>query len=321
MSFVAGNVEKLSGLDGLVCDLDGVMYRGADPIEGSPQAIERLGRLGVHVVFCTNNANPTIDRYLDKLASMGVPVGREDLVTSPVVTAEVLSDEGAAGRSAIVVGGEGLREALRSIDVVVDDDPSSRTADYVVVGLDPDFTYETLKRASFAVQNGAELIAANADASFPAPDGLWPGAGFLVSAVEVASGGRARVMGKPHEPMIARGEEAPRRSDTDRHRRGPAEHRPRGRPCYGLDDDPRSFGRDLSGRDRRGRTHSRHRARPTIRSARAVGRDESVTPLGLPHRPPRVRTPSENQDQDRAENEAPCMSLPRDSRLLSQELN
>jgi len=202
MSLVAGNVEKLSGLDGLICDLDGVMYRGAEPIEGSPQAIERLGRLGVHVVFCTNNANPTIDRYIDKLASMGVPIGREDLVTSPVVTAEVLSDEGAAGRSAIVVGGEGLREALRNIDVVVDDGPSSRTADYVVVGLDPDFTYETLKRASFALQNGAELIAANTDASFPAPDGLWPGAGALVAAVEAASGGRARVMGKPHEPMM-----------------------------------------------------------------------------------------------------------------------
>ena len=94
-------------------------------------------------------------------------------------------------KRAIVVGGEGLREALRSIDVVVDDDPSTRTADYVVVGLDPNFSYEALKRASFAVQDGAELIAANADASFPAPDGLWPGAGSLVAAVEAASGGRA----------------------------------------------------------------------------------------------------------------------------------
>ncbi len=158
--------------------------------------------LGVHVVFCTNNANPTIGRYLEKLSSMGVPIERDDLVTSAVVVAEVLSDEGAAGCSAIVVGGEGLREALRSIDVVVDDDPSTRTADYVVVGFDPEFTYEALKRASFAVQDGAELIAANADASFPAPDGLWPGAGALVAAIEVASGGRARVMGKPHEPMM-----------------------------------------------------------------------------------------------------------------------
>ena len=202
MSLVAGNAGMLTGLDGLICDLDGVMYRGAEPIDGSPETIERLTRLGVHVVFCTNNANPTIAHYHEKLASMGVRTERNDLVTSAVVLAEVLGEEGAAGRSAIVVGGEGLREALRSVDVFVDDDPSSRTADYVVVGFDPDFTYEALKRASFAVQDGAELIAANADASFPAPDGLWPGAGALVAAVEMASGGRARVMGKPHEPMM-----------------------------------------------------------------------------------------------------------------------
>jgi 4-nitrophenyl phosphatase len=202
MSLVAGDAGILEGLDGLICDLDGVVYRGAEPIDGSPETIERLTRLGVHVVFCTNNANPSITRYLEKLSAMGVRVERDDLVTSAVVLAEVLDEEGAPGRSAIVVGGEGLREALESIDVVVDDDPSSRTADYVVVGFDPDFTYESLKRASFAVQDGAELVAANADASFPAPDGLWPGAGSLVAAVEVASGGRARVMGKPHEPMM-----------------------------------------------------------------------------------------------------------------------
>lgn len=202
MSLAAGHAESLAGLDGLVCDLDGVLYRGAEPIDGSPEAVGRLRGLGVRVVFCTNNANPTIARYIEKLASMGVAVERDDLVTSAVVMADLLAEEGADGKRAIVVGGGGLREALVSIDVVVDDDPASRAADYVVVGFDPDFTYESLKRASFAVQDGAELIAANADASFPAPDGLWPGAGALVAAVEVASGGRARVMGKPHEPMM-----------------------------------------------------------------------------------------------------------------------
>ncbi|CAN5605103.1 HAD-IIA family hydrolase [soil metagenome] len=202
MSLVAGRAEALTGLDGLVCDLDGVMYRGAEPIDGSPEAISLLRDLGVHVVFCTNNANPTIARYIEKLGSMGVSVERDHLVTSAVVMAELLAEDGAAGKRAIVVGGEGLREALHSIDVTVDDDYSSRTADYVVVGFDPDFTYDALKRASFAVQAGAELLAANADASFPAPDGLWPGAGALVAAIEVASGGRARVMGKPHEPMM-----------------------------------------------------------------------------------------------------------------------
>jgi 4-nitrophenyl phosphatase len=202
VSLVAGEARALEGLEGLVCDLDGVMYRGSEPIKGSPEAVGRLRGLGIGLVFCTNNANPTIARYIEKLTSIGVEVATEHLVTSAVVLAEVLRGEGAAGKRAIVVGGDGLREALGSIDVEVDDDPASRSADYVIVGFDPDFTYDSLKRASFAVQSGAELIAANVDASFPAPDGLWPGAGAIVASIEVASRGRARVMGKPHEPMM-----------------------------------------------------------------------------------------------------------------------
>jgi len=197
-----GDTGSLAGLDGLVCDLDGVLYRGAEPIEGSPEAINQLRASGVHVVFCTNNANPTIGRYIEKLGGMGVEVERDQLVTSAVVVAEVLGERDPGGKRAIVVGGDGLREALASIDVIVDDDPETRTADYVVVGLDPNFTYEVLRRASFAVRDGAQLIASNDDVSFPAPDGLWPGAGSLVAAIETASGGRAEVMGKPHEPMM-----------------------------------------------------------------------------------------------------------------------
>ena len=202
MSLIAGNAERLKGIDGLACDLDGVIYRGAEPIDGSPEAIGRLRELGVRIVFCTNNASPTIDRYLSKLRDMGVEVEPEELVTSAVVTVEVLSARGVVGKKAIVVGEDGLREALTSIDVEVNDDENSVSADFVVVGFDQNFNYAALRRASFAIQGGAQLIACNADASFPAADGLWPGAGSLVAAIETASGVRAEVMGKPHEQMM-----------------------------------------------------------------------------------------------------------------------
>jgi len=202
VSLVAGNAGMLAGLDGLVCDLDGVMYRGAEPIDGSPEAIRRLRQLGVRVVFCTNNASPTIDRYLTKLRGMGVEVEPEELVTSATVTVEVMAARGVVGKKAMVVGEDGLREALTSIGVEVDDDENSVTADFVVVGFDQNFNYAALRRASFAIQGGAQLIACNADASFPAANGLWPGAGSLVAAIETASGVRAEVMGKPHQPMM-----------------------------------------------------------------------------------------------------------------------
>lgn len=202
MSLVAGKAEKLKGIDGLACDLDGVIYRGAEPIVDSPEAIGRLRELGVRVVFCTNNASPTIDRYLSKLRAMGVEVEAEELVTSATVTVEVLSARGVVGKKAMVVGEDGLREALTSIGVEVNDDENSVSADFVVVGFDQNFNYAALRRASFAIQGGAQLIACNADASFPAADGLWPGAGSLVAAIETASGVRAEVMGKPHEQMM-----------------------------------------------------------------------------------------------------------------------
>ena len=202
MSLVAGNVEELRGIDGLVCDLDGVIYRGAEPVDGSPEAIGRLRELGVRVVFCTNNASPTIDGYLRKLRAMGVEVEPDELVTSAIVTVEVMSARGVVGKKAIVVGEDGLREALTSIGVQVNDDENSVSADFVVVGFDQSFNYAALRRASFAIQGGAQLIACNADASFPAADGLWPGAGSLVAAIETASGARAEVMGKPHKQMM-----------------------------------------------------------------------------------------------------------------------
>lgn len=188
--------------DGLVCDLDGVVYRGDHVIEGAPEALKRLDDGGVKVVFCTNNSRSTVDQYVEKLTAMGVAVDAGNVLTSGVVTAHVLRDRGYVDRRAFVVGGAGVSAALNAEGIVVVDDSQARSADVVVVGWDPDFDYARLRRAAAAVRDGAALIATNADATFPAPDGLWPGAGSIVAAIEVASGTKAEVMGKPNPPTM-----------------------------------------------------------------------------------------------------------------------
>ncbi|MEA2477730.1 MAG: hypothetical protein QOC87_1929 [Actinomycetota bacterium] len=189
--------------DALVCDLDGVVYRGDRVIEGAPDALKRLAGEGVKVVFCTNNSRSTVDDYVKKLTGMGVDdVEPQDVLTSGLVTARVLRGRGYAGCRAIVVGGRGIVEALSAEGIETDVDPASSKTDLVVVGWDPGFDYETLRRASAAVRAGASLIATNADATFPGPDGLWPGAGAILAAIETASGVRAEVMGKPKPPTM-----------------------------------------------------------------------------------------------------------------------
>lgn len=190
------------GIDGLVCDLDGVVYRGAEAIPGSVEALNRLRNDGVRIVYATNNSESTVQQYLDKLRGLGLEVEEEQIVTSAVVLAEVLRERNVAGRTALVVGGAGAVEAIEGLGVSILRDPSADEADMVIVGLDVNFDYEALRRVSTAVREGATLIATNSDASYPVAGGLWPGSGSILAAIEVASGGTAEVMGKPYRPMM-----------------------------------------------------------------------------------------------------------------------
>lgn len=188
--------------DGLVCDLDGVIYRGDQAIPGSAESIGAMRARGVRILFCTNNSRSTVEQYVDRLTGFGIEVGAADVLTSATVTAEVLQERGFSGKTAIVVGGEGIRKALGDVCISVKDDPSVSVADLVVVGWDPEFTYDAMRRASIAIGRGATLIATNNDASFPAADALWPGAGAILASIETASGVKAEVMGKPFAPMM-----------------------------------------------------------------------------------------------------------------------
>lgn len=156
---------------------------------------------GVRVIFCTNNSRSTVSQYVAKLNGMGIAADPADIVTSSVVTGEVLAAEGSA-RTAMVIGGDGVREAVAAANVEIVP-PPDHDVDLVVVGWDLEFDFEKMKRATLAITKaGARLIATNTDAAYPAPEGLWPGTGALVASIEVAAGTKATVMGKPHPPMM-----------------------------------------------------------------------------------------------------------------------
>ena len=202
----------MEGVDGLLCDLDGVVYRGERAVDGAAEALSRARAGGIRLLFCTNNSRYTLAQYVRRLAAVGVDAAPEEILTSGIVTAEVLGARGFAGRRALVVGGAGVENALIDNGIAVT--RSEEDPDVVVVGWDPDFTYEAMARAARAVMGGAEFVATNDDASFPAPDGLLPGAGAILASIETASGRRAEVMGKPNAPMMKAAAE--RLRDCDR---------------------------------------------------------------------------------------------------------
>lgn len=189
-------------IDGLACDLDGVVYRGKEAIPGSAEAIAALKTRGIRVVFATNNAMRTVGQFLDRLAGMGIEAEAGDLVSSAVVTVEELERRGLATAAVLVVGGDGIQESLEQAGAIILEPSRGHEAEVVVVASTPDFTFEQMKAAATAVRGGATFVATNADPTYPTEEGLWPGAGAILAGIEVASGRKAEVMGKPNRPMM-----------------------------------------------------------------------------------------------------------------------
>jgi glycerol 3-phosphatase-2 len=192
--------------DAVLVDLDGVMYRGDEPVAGSGAVVDKVRALGTPLLFLTNNSSRTPEAVAASLESMGVAARPTEILTSAVATAVMLEREDASGRTAFVVGEEGITTALTSVGVsVAEGDPPS--VDLVVVGFDRSADYAKLRTASLLVERGARLIATNGDGSYPAPDGLWPGAGALLAAIVATTGASPVVVGKPSRPLFEAAED------------------------------------------------------------------------------------------------------------------
>jgi glycerol-1-phosphatase len=195
--------------DALFVDLDGVVYRGSDPLPHAAEAIQRARRLGLRVLFLTNNSSRSADQVVAQLSGIGVDASQGEVLTSGLATAAMLRREGWAGRSAFVIGERGVQEALADAGIRLVEGEQDR-ADLVVVGWDRQVDYAKLRVASVLVERGARLVATNSDASYPAPDGLWPGAGAILAAVTTTTGAVPTVVGKPNRPLFEAAAEATR---------------------------------------------------------------------------------------------------------------
>lgn len=191
-------MDKLRRTSALLCDLDGVVWLAEEPIPGSVSALSRLEDAGVRVLFITNSSFSTTSDLEQALARIGV-AGRDRVVTSARAAALLVDP----GENVLLIGGRGLEEEVggRGARVMSAAEDPRETVNAVMVGLHTGFDYPMLTRAVRAVHDGARLIGANADATYPTPRGEVPGGGAILAAIERATGVSAVVAGKPHEPM------------------------------------------------------------------------------------------------------------------------
>lgn len=188
------------GHDGLLCDLDGVVYAGARAIPGAVESLTALIEAGIPVAFVTNNASRSPQTVADHLRDLGVPTDGEHVFGSAQAGVALLRQHAAAGASVLAVGSDYLAGLLGESGYRVVGSASDRP-DAVVQGFDPSVGWVQLAEAAYAVNAGAVWIATNLDLSIPRAEGVAPGNGALVGAVSHATGISPVAAGKP-EPHL-----------------------------------------------------------------------------------------------------------------------
>jgi 4-nitrophenyl phosphatase len=186
-----------SPIKALILDMDGVLWRADQPIGDLPAVFAAIRQLGLQVSLATNNSTLSVTQYVEKLARFGVSLGAAQIINSGAAAAHLLRQQHPAGGRVYLVGEAGLTQALADQGFA----HAEEQVVAVVAGLDRQFTYQKLNTAMRLVRGGAQFIATNTDSTYPNPDGLIPGAGSIVAAIERASGVKPVVAGKPSPRM------------------------------------------------------------------------------------------------------------------------
>ena len=189
--------QFIPGLKAIILDMDGVIWRGDQPIGDLRMIFSEFQRRGYRTVLATNNATLSDEQYLVKLSRFGVVLEEWQIISSPDVAANYLQRKYPAGGPVFVVGEAGMINTLGKYGFY----QASQDVLAVVVGLDRQVTYDKLARATLLIRSGAIFVGTNSDRTLPMPEGLLPGAGSILAALEAATDVRPVVVGKPEPEM------------------------------------------------------------------------------------------------------------------------
>lgn len=192
-------INDLKSIELMIFDLDGVIYRGDTLISNVDKVIQELKNHSIKVVYNSNNSTATRQMYVERLKKFNISSKVSDIYTSASITsAEITKIKKEA--NIFVIGEVGLREELEAMGhKIISEVSEYNDVDFVIVGLDRDFKYQTLAMAQKCILEGhAQFYATNTDANLPVPQGLLPGAGAMVSALEACTEKKpVKVFGKP----------------------------------------------------------------------------------------------------------------------------
>jgi HAD superfamily hydrolase (TIGR01458 family) len=181
---------------GVLLDIDGVLHVSMQPINGATETLDWLTKHGYETCFVTNTTTLARRTLAQRLQQIGLPVAEQRLITAPVATASYIRQHFPGKRCWIVSKGDTASD-FEDIKMV------EERADVVVIGgAEELLTYETMNHAFRMLMDGAALLAMHTNLYWRTKEGLQLDSGPFVRALELASGKKAVVLGKPDQAFF-----------------------------------------------------------------------------------------------------------------------
>lgn len=191
-------INQLGEIKALILDMDGVLWRENTAIGDLPWIFKRFKALNLQVVLATNNGTRTPEQYIQKISSFGVEVNKDQIINSAMAVAYLLMKRFPNGGPVYILGEVGLSSALKDAGFF----HAEENVIAVIGGMDRAIDFMKLKRATLLIRAGAPFYFTNPDRTYPTPEGLIPGAGSILAALEAACDVKAIIAGKPSPALF-----------------------------------------------------------------------------------------------------------------------
>lgn len=182
-------MRTFHGIQGMLFDLDGVLYVGERAIDGAVDTIKAIHDRQLPHRYVTNTTTQPRASLSRKLQAMGFPIEPHEILSAPAAACVYLRQR--QPRSCYFVVSEAISEEFREF-------PTSDTPDVVVIGdIGRAWTYDLVNRLFRMVMAGADMVALHKGKYWQTAEGLRVDIGAFIAGLEYATGVDATVIGKP----------------------------------------------------------------------------------------------------------------------------
>ncbi len=195
-------VENLKQIRLFCLDMDGTIYLDNDLFDGTLDFLAYVKRIGGKALFLTNNSSKGIDKYIEKMARIGIEATAEDFITSTDATVLYIKEKYpeilfyAMGTESFV------RQLLDAGLSVTTDISRFDEIGGVLISNDIELTFKKLDDVSRLLTRGAIYLATNPDPACPTAYGYVPDCGSFAQGFFNATGKMPHYIGKPEPTMI-----------------------------------------------------------------------------------------------------------------------